>query len=228
MNKLWVFGDSFSVPFITPSNVTSWISEYVQWKGYIPKCYSEFIFDELKIKYTNLAKSGADNYTILDTIIACIDVISPLDIIIIGWSNTSRFRVVNKSNTFTTIYPNELDSIFKKNKNQSLFELSNSTITEMSINRDSRVYVDELNNYIKLLNYAFPNNKIIHWSPFYLDRYGLSITIPNLNNLETISKETNGVVNDNHFSENAHKLIANQLIYTIQNFKNTVLKKSIV
>jgi hypothetical protein len=46
--------------------------------------------------------------------------------------------------------------------------------------------------------------------------------------LETISKETNGVVNDNHFSENAHKLIANQLIYTIQNFKNTVLKKSIV
>ena len=42
MNKLWVFGDSFSEPFSKVKQVP-WKIEYIQWKGYMPKCYGEII-----------------------------------------------------------------------------------------------------------------------------------------------------------------------------------------
>lgn len=227
MNKLWIFGDSFSVPFWTVGD-TSWRADYVKWKGYIPKSYPELLADTLNLKCINLAKSGSDNYTILDSIIPYLNAIKQTDIIIVGWSNTLRFRVANKTNTFTTIHPKALDNIFEQNSTQQIFELSNSTITEFSINRDNAVYIDELNNYIKLLNFTFSNNIIIHWSPFELDKYGLLTTTPSLSNLETTSQETNKIVKDNHFSENAHKLIANQLIDVITNFKVNGFKKIIV
>lgn len=227
MNKLWIFGDSFSVPFWKEGD-TSWRADYVNWKGYIPKCYAELIADTLNLKCINLAKSGSDNYTILDSIIPYLNAIKQTDIIIVGWSNTLRFRVANKLNTFTTIHPKVLDKIFEQNKNQQKFELSNSAITEFSINRDNPIYIDELNNYIKLLNFTFSNHVIIHWSPFELDKFGLLTTTPSLSNLETTSQETNKIVKDNHFSENAHKLIAEQLIDVIANFKINGFKKIIV
>ena len=41
-NKLWVFGDSFSVPFELMKHIP-----YIPYKGYVPKIYSEIIANEL-------------------------------------------------------------------------------------------------------------------------------------------------------------------------------------
>lgn len=96
MNKLWVFGDSYSEPF-SRIGTMQWKIDYINWKGYTPKCYGEILSDKLKLKHINLAIGGADNYTILDSIVSVLNTIDSTDIIIIGWSHTARFRVVSKT-----------------------------------------------------------------------------------------------------------------------------------
>jgi len=213
MSKLWVFGDSYSEPFSKTYNM-GWRTDYINWKGYIPKCYGEAISDKLKLKHINLAIAGADNYTILDSIVPLLNVINSTDVIIIGWSHTARFRVITKTNNFTTIIPSILDTVNKSKK----IELSDSTLAEMAVNRSYSIYIDELNNYIKLLNFSFPNNKIIHWSPFRQDEDGLLTTCSSLNNLERVTHETKGKIDDYHYSESAHTKLSEQFIDIINNY----------
>lgn len=232
MNKLWVFGDSYSVPFSKIGNTNErWgilKRDYITWKGYIPKCYGEIISDRLHLNNYNLAIGGTDNYTILDSIISMVDSIDTNDIIIIGWSNTLRFRVVNTNNNFTTIKANNATkTLWAAGGVNSITGLSNSTLTELIINRDSSKYIDELNNYIKLLNFLFKKNKIIHWSPFNQDKDGLMTTHSILNRLELIKNETNGLVGDDHFSENAHYTLAEDFINIINSYKYPTDKKYI-
>jgi hypothetical protein len=214
MNKLWVFGDSFSEPF-SKINPMQWKMDYINWKGYIPKYYGEIASDKLQLKHINLAIGGADNYTILDSIVSVLNAINTNDIVIIGWSQTTRFRVVTKTNYFHTIIPTSLNTAIKSKK----IELSDSTLVEMAVNRDTLLYIDELNNYIKLLNFAFPKNKIIHWSPFRQDEQGLLTTQPSLKGLQVVSNETNGVIDDYHFSEDAHFELAEKFIDIIDNYQ---------
>jgi hypothetical protein len=218
MNTLWTFGDSFTESFIKKSKYNDWKLDYINWKGYCPKVYGEIISDKLKLHYINLAKSGTNNYTIFDNIISSLEKIQKDDIIIIGWSNTLRFRVATNINTFSTIKPGCLDDILSKNSQAKYIDLSNNTLKEMCINRDNIIFINELNNYIKLLNFTFNNNKIIHWSPFAQDRQGLSTTLKTLRKYESINDETNGVINDNHFSENAHKILSEELINIINGY----------
>ena len=227
MNKLWVFGDSYSEPF-SKVNSMQWKVDYIKWKGYTPKCYGEIISEKLKLNHRNLAIGGADNYTIFDSIIPFINAIEPDDIVIIGWSHTLRFRVVSKTNSFNTIRPRSLDLVFELNKNQSYLDLSDSTLTEIAVNRNNKIYVDELNNYIRLLNFAFSKNKIIHWSPFREDRNGLLTTRKSLDKLEKVSDETNGIVNDAHFSENAHNRLSEYFIDIINSYELSEFKKSLL
>lgn len=214
-STLWTFGDSFTESF---SKKYPWKDKYLSWKGYTPKVYGEIISDELELKHINLSIGGADNYTILESIISVLNRITPNDIIIIGWSSTTRFRVVNKVNTFCTIRPNFLSETFELNKDLSYLELSNSTLEEICINRNNNIYINELNNYIKLLNFSFSSNKIIHWSPFSQDKQGLNTTLKTLTKYELVNDETNGFVDDTHFGENAHKVLSKQLIDIINNY----------
>jgi hypothetical protein len=158
MDKLWIFGDSYSVPFYKTETIKNgWKPLYNKWKGYAPKCFGELISKELNFSHTNLSVSGLDNYSIFDNIISTLNKIKENDIIIIGWSHVDRFRLADSNNVFKSIlskrpdigYSNELDNISKK------------TIEEISVNRLNSAYIHELNNYIKLLNFTFNKNIII-------------------------------------------------------------------
>ena len=83
MNKLWVFGDSFSEPFSKIMDTTGfgYRSKYNKWKGYISKSYGDIISEKLNLLHFNKAGGGNDNYTIFDTIIDSIDSISENDIV---------------------------------------------------------------------------------------------------------------------------------------------------
>ena len=60
MNKLWVFGDSFSAPFSKIMDTTGfgYRSKYNKWKGYISKSYgdiiSDFIINDNMLKIKNI------------------------------------------------------------------------------------------------------------------------------------------------------------------------------
>ncbi len=215
MNTLWVFGDSFSATYKT-NNLEIWRGEYKKWKGYTPNVWGDFLSSEIKHKLINCALSGADNYTIFESIIDVIDSIKENDIVIVGWSSTLRFRLINKENHFTTIRPNNfnLDNrIFSKSTLSNVSDFNNislNTITELLLNRDNVLFQYEINRFIKIINLCLGNKcKVIHWSPFQNSNNIMDIIrIECLENLEKIVDETNGYLNDKHYSENGHKILS--------------------
>jgi len=209
MNKLWVFGDSFSATN-KRNIIEKWRKLYIKWKGYTPNVWCEFLNDSLQLKLHNLSISATDNYTIFDTIIDSLDSISENDIVIVGWTSTLRFRLIDRLNNFNTIRPSDLDTFSTLNHTYEYDNISITTINEMLINRDNELYQYELNRFIKIINKSINAKKIIHWSPFQSTHPILNIRrIFSLDNLELIKDETMGEINDRHYSENGHNNLAN-------------------
>lgn len=215
MNKLWVFGDSFSATNKL-NNLESWRLKYKNWKGYTPLVWGDFLSLKIQHRLINCAIGGIDNYTIFETILDVIDSIKENDIVFIGWSSTLRFRLVGKNNSFVTIRPNNfnLDTVsFSQSTltNTEEFEnISLKTITELLINRDNALFQYEVNRFIKIINLYLNNKcKVIHWSPFQFINNNMNIIkIECIKDLEKISDETNGYINDGHYSENGHKILS--------------------
>ena len=63
MNKIWFFGDSNTDGYNTSYQ---WANEYINWKGYKPKFWTELLANKLELPFENCGKGGSDNYTILD------------------------------------------------------------------------------------------------------------------------------------------------------------------
>jgi hypothetical protein len=195
--KLYIFGDSFSAGFSFESN---WTNNYVNWKGYTPKGFDEIISQKLNLELINLADNASDNYSILQKFCDNVKNIKKNDLVIIGWSSPLRFRLV--SNDWITILPN-YDKFSTKEIDKT--KISESTLIEILLNRDDIRYCNEVNSWIKLLNNL--DKKIIHWTPF-----DQRLDCMFLNKFETIFIETNGELNDWHFSENGHLQLSDLFI----------------
>jgi hypothetical protein len=205
---LWTFGDSFTSRF---SEKIDWCGDYIKWKGYAPLVYSDIISESLSMNVSNLGVSGSDNYTILQTICDTIWKIKPNDIVIIGWSSPLRFRMVSEYNDWRTYIPAEIN--FKE-----------PLIAEILVNRDNDIYALEVRSWIRLIDSAFPNNKVIHWTPFdsnITDNYISGEDYP------TITMETNGELVDFHFSEEGQIRLANKLMELIKEEKPKRIKRII-
>jgi len=194
--KLWTFGDSFTQSF--SDSTDSWVKVYCDWKGYIPKVYGEILADTLQFNLMNYGRGGIDNYSIFQNVCNISDKILPNDIIIIGWTSATRFRLVDKWGEWKPIIPK-----FDRNA-RNLEDVSNNTLEEILINRTKLKYTDEVHSWIKLLNIAFPNNLVIHWSP--LDR---GVGKNYIENLTKIYNESNGLIDDVHYGEVGHTQLAN-------------------
>lgn len=201
MRTLWTFGDSFTESFNTNYE---WSNKYIQWKGYIPKVYGEVISDELELELVNLGKGSSDNYSIFQAVCDSVHRINSNDIIIIGWSDTIRFRLAYNQRSWQSILSN-FDT-----KISLLKDVSHTTISEILVNRDNDLYKDEVHSWIKLLDYTFPNNLLIHWS-------WREFTPNYFRNISTIIDETTGLINDIHFGEEGHNQLAKKLIDMITN-----------
>ena len=205
--KLYIFGDSFSAGFSFESN---WTNNYVNWKGYTPQGFGEIVSQKLNLELINLSENASDNYSILQKFCDNEKSIKKNDLVIIGWSSPLRFRLVSKD--WITILPNH-DKFSTKEIDKT--KISESTLIEILLNRDDIRYCNEVNSWIKLLNNLDKN--IIHWTPFdqRLDCMFLS-------KFETIFSETNGELNDWHFSENGHKQLSDLFINKFKS-KNKIL-----
>ena len=226
MKTLWIFGDSLTAPFNPPDNdLNHWKHKYVEWKGYVPKVYSELITENLNINLMNMGCEGIDNGQIFENFCTKIEEIKPEDILIFGWTNQERIRLVTKENKWGHFSTNLRNKDKNKEENNSHFpfntdslnifdSISKNTIVEIMFNRMNMLYINELSNWMKLINFSFKNNKIIHWSwDSRIENCG-GIYI---NNYETIKKETNGIINDYHWSEVTHQNLSKFFIEIITN-----------
>ena len=197
--KLWTFGDSFTESF--SDNKATWVERYCEWKRYTPKVYGEIISDKMGFQLMNLGKGGSDNYSIFQKICNSVDTIKSDDVIIIGWSSVTRFRLVNMYDMWKPIIP-----VYERN-DANLANISQTTIDEIIVNRSHNLYFEEVHSWVKLLNFTFSNNILIHWSPFLGEHHHNYFR-----NLTTIRRETNNDIDDGHYSEMGHIELANALM----------------
>jgi hypothetical protein len=218
MANLWTFGDSFTDYFNPPKNSKiHWRQEYIEFKGYVPKVYGEIIAEKLDLKLINLGLGGVDNSHILEEFCKVIDKINEDDILIFGWTNQSRFRLVNKNNQWGHFNPDgRNDGGFFAHKKIETFDfISENTIKELLINRSTLPYTLEVCNWIKLIN-SSTKNKTIHWS-WHTDLSKCGIIFSK--KYKTIREETNGVVDDGHWCEDSHYEFSDFLIDVLNNGK---------
>lgn len=213
MKKLYVFGDSFS-----DENIISNNKSYIVWKGYTPKTFHQIISEKLGLEVVNFAKNyGMDNYTIFHQI--C-DNINNMDdsIVIINWSEIMRFRMVDTSTGKWRTILGPYSMRLKKGL-PFVNGIPNDTILTTIQNRKHKLWITEINSWIEIINKALKDNVVVHW--------GWSNVIYR----ETITEETNGEVEDFHYSEKGHLDLAEWILEQINKggyHKSPYLESSIL
>ena len=184
MNTVWIFGDSFSSDY--ENNQMDSFKEYVKLKGYNPKTFGKLISEQYNMDYVNYAREGYDNYSILESFCDVVDKIQDGDIIFLGWSHYHRFRIMCYEGWKSITGTGSCD------------KMSNNTIEEVLMNRTHPYYEREVKSWNKLIKHFIksqPNTKMIIWE-WYKPNF--------FHKFQTISKETNGIIDDLHWSERGH------------------------
>lgn len=206
MKKLWTFGDSFTEDY---KEFHGWSKKYIEFKGYVPKNYTEILAEMLDAEYENNGHGGFDNYSIFDTICENSERFNPGDIVVINWSDTLRFRLAGDDNQWAPFVPSTINFDDVPTTN-----ISKRTFEEIIVNREHYLYQMEINNWIKLLNSLMRGKfYIVHWTPFdlkYIDAHSFMIG-------ETIFKETKGEIIDYHYNERGQVLLAGYLFGILNN-----------
>ena len=144
-NKLWVFGDSYTEGFKVDEG---WSKKYIDWKGYVPKVYGEFISEKFNLKLKNFGKGGTNNYQIFQNICDNIDSIKQNDIVVIQWSQQHRFRLVDKDNQWLDFFN---DSDEYKSRIKKCEYVSEDTIREIIYNRLNSKWLEEQSSWEKII-----------------------------------------------------------------------------
>lgn len=198
MKNLWSFGDSFTYG-------VGWSDDYKKWKGYDPKPHTQIVTETLNLNSCNFAYPGYSNDMIFDIFCENIKNIKSDDIVEFGWAPTERFRLGSKDGKWFRVLPGftKLDL----RSDGDLGEITQNTMNEILVNRSNPIYKKELLNRINLINHILPNNKVIHWSWAYPNKQ--------MEKYETVYDETNGLLNDLHWSERGQFEFSNWLIHKI-------------
>jgi hypothetical protein len=208
-NKLWVFGDSFSVPFELMKHIP-----YIPYKGYVPKIYSEIIANELGYDLMDNSIGGSCNATIFHKFISVIDKICDNDLVIFGWTQYFRFRIASETNIFTDILTGVIEQY-------EINHINKDSLVELGLNKEANsIYFTEISDYIKLINYTL-NNKVIHWtwvapckSNDKYEKEYYNLLMPFKNYL-SVTQETDNQLNDFHYGEVGHFDLAKDIILKI-------------
>lgn len=217
MAKLYVFGCSFSSVFNEKSLFNPTYKSYYEFRGNnFPLTWSEILANDLGLELVNKAQNGFDNYSIFEEFCKVSDKITSEDTVIIGWSQVLRFRLYSKTR-------NELKSVnvWKTSNNTEIKNISQQTIDEILVNRDHQLWINEVHNWINLINHLskLVKFKLYYWSFFVeFPKFYIINELLELGS-KYISDETNGEVNDKHLGEVGHQVQA-------EYFKNIILENT--
>lgn len=218
MNKLWVFGDSFSQEFDKQTDLYS-RNGYLKFKGYTPKNYSNLLSEHLNYELLNHASEGLSNYQIFENFCRVVQQINGNDVVIFGWSEITRYRLVVDTTHFHTV---GTWYIGREDLPIDGFGVSRKSLEEHLFNRldNLKCYYDEVHQWINLINHTLKlkNVKVIHWSP----QEQVGFNVPQYHDMETIKMETDGLIDDSHYSEQGHHQLYTILKDELKKIKNFI------
>jgi hypothetical protein len=205
--RIYAFGDSFTNGYDDDTAIH--VKEYIRWKGYKPKNLIDHLSSHYKCENLNLGVQGCCNLTILESFCENVSKITKDDIILINWTSPERMRVVGLNDEWVRIIPNGLGILNQTN-------ISKKTVNEIMVNKTSKKYLLEVENWATMINHAYKDYKILQWSVCW--DYEKSKHIKFINPLfETIERETKGEVKDGHFSESGNYKLSKTVIGLLKN-----------
>jgi hypothetical protein len=160
MASIWAFGDSFTDLFENQFTTDiRWAMDYSDYcKGIPPKNFSQIVASQTGMKLYPKGQGGSSNYTIFYNFIRDVEEFKSGDIVVIGWTVTSRYLVANKANIFSEVLNPELHDIPHP-------DLSRSSLVELALNRSTyTVWYSELLSFMKIMRMARPDVKLIFWT----------------------------------------------------------------
>jgi hypothetical protein len=177
---IYVFGDSFSED-TKKETKSSYIDRYFKYKGREVKFYTELLSEKLNQPITNFSRGGMCNDYMFLEFMKNYKGIKSNDIVIFGWSNIQRILIPNNGMWFSNLHG------FKT--------LSQNTQDEIRIMRSDPLFVQRQLEIIDFINNCLSSDiTTIHWT---------WSTIHHKNSL-SIFTETNGEIDDSHYSEEGH------------------------
>lgn len=224
MNRLWIFGDNNSAIFgKTKERRFKYYKEYRN--GQFPKTWSELLSKELNLDLKNMAVSGQSNYDIFDMVCKCIEQVKKDDVVIIGWGDIRRFRLVDDTtNGFVTIRPNQLIPEWINNP-LFLNGININVINSILQNRTNTEWLNEIYNWEIIINLLSKliGFKIVYWTfdstlnkSHYISTNDFRMDLIQ-RGAEDITLETNGKLVDDNFGEKGHliqfKYFLNNMLY---------------
>jgi hypothetical protein len=204
----------------------------------LPKIWPELLSNKLNLKLNNVAEPASGNDSIFHKFINTIDKFESGDVVIIGWSNLSRFRWAQntiwlKKTPSNNIIINEQEGISKQTINEIILNKSHKS-REYEI-YDYEKIISKLNSLIGIETYFWssdervinnlPDNERICKKYLCGDLVGdyytsmLSLVYGEVPD-STIEKETNGLINDQHFGLNGQKYMCDIFFKHIIKYKN--------
>ena len=210
--NVWVFGDSLSAKYSNP-DTNPWGNAYIEWKGYEPKIYGDIIAEKYNLQHINRGIPGADNYTIFESLCKEVDNIGKDDMIIVGWSELSRFRIINHNGYWKRLAGNKKETKQNRKTEEHFVHLTNDIVDEILANRTlSQDVTTEIENWMKLLKKLYGSN-IIFWNWKQDVQLQLINCVTPENWPCSIKMETNNIIDDWHYSEEGHKIVADLLMH---------------
>jgi hypothetical protein len=219
MNTLFTFGCSYTADFETGNLIP-----YLKYKEYrggtYPKSWPTLLSEKIGMNIKNYGIGGTGNQSIFEQFCIHCDDINENDVVIIEWSFIHRYRLA--------------DDIIWRNFSLGSLTNFNEFHNMIFVNRTNELYIDEIFNFIKLINEFSKSKKfkIFYWLADEEMKKRLSKDTINIENFIywkksikgethlqgglTIKEETNNVVDDDHFGELGHQIISNIIYGHIQ------------
>jgi hypothetical protein len=216
MRKLWVFGCSVSDLYDSEAAKYYWSSEYLKWKGYAPKHYTQMLAEKYDCELINCAVSSTNNYQIFQDFCDRVNEITNEDYVIFQWTETTRTRFVDDNDNWESFICHAKMTMYKLNK---FSHISFKTTQQVLANRLSKRYREEIESWEKLIRLKTNPHKFLVWDPFDMNgEHGKLVK-----SIETISDETNKSIDDPHFSENGQIKLSNILINRLEAIKKDLI-----
>lgn len=228
MNNLFTYGCSHTEgPFL--DNGVNLYRKYWEFRGgNFPEQWNSLLASKLGYKLLNFGHGGTGNEQIYQSFLGTFDHIQEGDLVIYQIGQQIRVPFVYNDHFITAM------AGVTSERWPSDFEIDYTTATKIMINKDNPVWIKNwLYNHIKSVSYIVKSKKAIVY--FWFDDTKVVKEVSNITkfrgllknrvingytsllgtvvgtlplNSRTIKQETKGKVNDVHFGEDGHKLMA--------------------
>lgn len=239
MSTLFTFGCSYTAEYKNNHLVPAYV-DYKKFKGgKFPLTWVEVLSNKLNIPFINYGVGGRGNDLIFQMLCEHINEIKRGDVVIIQWTYMHRYMWVryqrNEWEHFGAGPLNGADGI------------TESTHEEICYNRIHPLYVQQIYERMKLIDTLSKSIgfDLYYWSgdckiispidsenrkdkKFLMTNYIMKSSQTPFDKVfelggETIKKETNGLIDDLHFGESAHKIMGDLFYDHIKNYDSKII-----